>query len=96
MKLKKGNKQARGSKRKSAGRKSMPELMAKELALRVWERELSKREAKLAKRWVDRAFVDNQVLMDVRKTVLPDAKQEVAVHLGGTVIIQTIGHNRTK
>ncbi len=75
MKLKKGNKQARGRKRKSAGRKSIAELMAKELALRVWERELSKREAILAKRWVDQAFVDNQVLMDVRRTVIPDAKQ---------------------
>ena len=29
MKLKKGNKQARGRKRKSAGRKSIAELMAK-------------------------------------------------------------------
>ena len=75
MKFKGSNKLARGGKRKGAGRKSMAELKAKELALRVWERELSKREAKLAKWWVDQAFVDNQVLMDVRKTVLPDAKQ---------------------
>ena len=58
----------------------MAELKAKELALEVWERELSKREAKLAKLWVDRAFVDNQVLMDVRRTVIPDAPQEVVVH----------------
>lgn len=80
MKLKKGNKLARGGKRRGAGRKSMAELKAKELALRVWEKELSKREAILAKRWVDRALVDDQVLMDLRRTVIPDAPQEVVVH----------------
>ncbi len=74
MKFQKGNQLARGGKRRGAGRKSMAELKAKELALKVWERELSKRESKLAKLWVDRAFVDNQVLMDVRRTVIPDAK----------------------
>ena len=70
MKLKKGNKLAKKGKRWT-----LAELRAKELALKVWERELSKREAILAKRWVDQAFVDNQVLMDVRRTVIPDAKQ---------------------
>ncbi|MCH8054659.1 MAG: hypothetical protein IH857_00700 [Deltaproteobacteria bacterium] len=88
MKFQKGNKLARGGKRRDAGRKSKAELKAKELALRVWEKELSKREAKLAKRWVDRALVDNQVLMDLRRTVIPDAPQEVAIHHGRRIRTQ--------
>ncbi len=75
MKFKGGNKLARRGKRKSERRKSMAELRAKELALKVWEKEITKREAILAKRWVDRALVDDQVLMDLRRTVIPDAKQ---------------------
>ena len=53
----KGNKLARGGRRPNAGRPTLAELNMKAAMLETWEQEIAKREAKLAKHYVDRAFL---------------------------------------
>ncbi len=79
----------KGGKRTGAGRPSKAELDAREAKLNVWEKERVKEEAKLAKRWVQRALKDDAMLRDVRKTAIPDARQEIDIQSHGTVIIKT-------
>ncbi len=69
----KGNKHGKGGKRPGAGRPTNAELEAKATMLEVWERKIQAREEALAKRYVDQAFLDNKVLIDLRKTRLPNA-----------------------
>ena len=52
----KGNKLAKGGPRPNAGRPTKVELNVKAAMLDIWEKEIAKREAKLAKHYVDRAF----------------------------------------
>jgi hypothetical protein len=73
----KGNKAAPGGKREGAGRKSAAELKAKESRLEVWQRELEKWDERHARRLCEQGMVDNQVLLAIRKTAVPDAKQEI-------------------
>ena len=62
--------------------------------LTVWEREIKKREEKLAKLYVKRAFKSDRVLLDLRKTRLADMKQEIEIEhkgkISSTVIIETV------
>lgn len=84
----KDSRRAKGGKRNPpGGRPTKAELKAREQAVTVWEREVAKREEKLAKRWVDRAMSDDAMLRDVRKTRIPDAKQEIehTGHVGITI-----------
>ena len=47
--------------------------------LEVWERNIQKQEEALSKHYVDQAFLNNKVLIDLRKTRIPDAQKEVGV-----------------
>lgn len=76
MPFKKGNKLGRGGSR-GGGRPRNAELDAKASRLAVWERELTKWDAKHAKRFCEQAMEDNSVLLSARKAVIPDAKQEI-------------------
>ena len=83
----KGNKLAKGGKRSRAGRPTneakttkKAELEAKkkelEIAKDVWERKIRAREDELATRYVDQALTDNRILLDLRKTRIPDAQND--------------------
>lgn len=71
------------------GRPRKADLEAKQAMLTVWEREIKKREVALAKRYVKRAMHSDRVLLDLRKTRLPDAKQELDLTVHDKVIINT-------
>lgn len=79
--------QGQGGKREKAGRPKLAELNAKEARLIVWQRELTKWDAKHAKRFCEQAMEDNTVLLSARKAIIPDAKQEVEI-TGGLKIIK--------
>ncbi len=83
----------KGGKRPGAGPPRKADLEAREELLGVWEKEIRKREARLAKRYVDRAFEDDRVLLDLRRTRLSDAKQEIDINQRHTVIFETIDPN---
>lgn len=89
-KFEKGNKYSRGGKKGNrGGRPRKADLKAKEAMLTVWEREIKRREETLAKRYVRRAMKSDRVLLDVRKTRLPDAKQELGLTVHDKVEIFT-------
>ena len=83
----------KGGKRLGAGPPKKSELEAQAARLSVWQQEIEKREAKLAKRYVDRAFKDDRVLLDLRRTRLSDAKQEIDINQRHAVIFETIDPN---
>ena len=83
----KGHKFSKGGKRPNAGRPTneakttkKAELEAKkkelEIAKDVWERKIRAREDELATRYVDQALTDNRILLDLRKTRIPDAQND--------------------
>ena len=84
----------KGGRRPGAGGPRKADLRAKEEMLTVWEREIKKREEKLAKLYVKRAFKSDRVLLDLRKTRLADMKQEIEIEhkgkISSTVIIETV------
>lgn len=71
------------------GRPTKADLEARAAMLTVWEREIKKREAALARRYVKRAFQSDRVLLDVRRARLPDAKQGLDLTVHGKVEIFT-------
>ena len=56
------------------------ELEAKEqelaIAKEVWGKAIKAREKELADRYVDQALTDNRILLDLRKTRIPDAQND--------------------
>jgi hypothetical protein len=77
MPFKPGNKLAGQRKSNRGGAPKTADLRAKESRLEVWQRELEKWDAKLAKRFCEEAMKDNSVLLSARKSAIPDAKQEI-------------------
>jgi hypothetical protein len=92
MRFGRGNRHGKGGKRSGAGRKTNAELNAKAARLAVWERELTKWDAKHAKRFCQQAMEDNSVLLSARKAVIPDAKQEINLN-GGLKIVRVNAFN---
>ena len=93
-KFQKGHKLAKGGKRPGAGRPRKAELDAREAKLVVWEKEIERREKALAQRYVRRAFKSDRVLLDVRRTRVPDAKQSIELdhraQIAQRVVIETV------
>ena len=91
---------AKGGKRNPpGGRPTKASLDAREASLKVWEQERDKDNLKLAKRWVKRALEDDGMLKDIRKTIVPDARQELDVTHKGDLIVKLIDYavrKRTK
>ena len=83
-----------GGVRPGSGPPRKAELAAKEAALMVWEKEIERREKILARRYVGRAMKSDRVLLDLRRTRIPDAKQSIELeHTGkitSTVIVETV------
>src|SRR3990172_6260241 len=80
----------KGGRRPGAGRPSKAELDAREAKLNVWEKEIERREKQLAKLYVERALKSDRVLLDLRRTRLADAKQELSVEHKGKISSQVI------
>ncbi|MBI4490400.1 MAG: hypothetical protein HY694_15060 [Deltaproteobacteria bacterium] len=97
-KFQKGHRLAKGGKRPGAGRPRKAELDAREAKLVVWEREIERREKALAQRYVRRAFKSDRVLLDIRRTRVPDAKQSIELdhraEIAQRVVIVTVDPDR--
>ena len=84
----KGHKLAKGGRRNPPGGRptneaiatKKAELEAKEqelaIAKEVWGKAIKAREKELADRYVDQALTDNRILLDLRKTRIPDAQND--------------------
>ena len=83
----KGHKLAKGGKRPGAGRptkvalvakKAKLEIQEKELAIAkdIWADEIAKKHRELARRYVERALLNDAMLRDLRRTVLPNAQKD--------------------
>ena len=102
-----GNKLAKGGKRPNAGRptneakatkKAELEIKEKELqiAKEVWEKEIKGREQELAKRYVDQALTDNRILLDLRKTRIPNAQNDKDTQDKPPIIYKIIDANSAR
>jgi hypothetical protein len=56
---------------------------AQEARLAVWQTELEKNELILARRYIKRALKSDRVLIDARKTIVPDARRTIEIESGG-------------
>ena len=80
MPFEKGNKLGKGGRQDPPG--GRPTNEEREFRARLKEavdKELQKREEKLAKRYIDAAMKDNKVLMHLMDTSIPKAKTEIAI-----------------
>lgn len=79
MPFQRGNKAAKKRAKFAGGRPTKAELKEKAIRLEIWERELAQTEREAAHRYGSRSLKSDRVLIDRRKTVMPDAPQTVRV-----------------
>ena len=104
----KGNRLAKGGRRNPLGGRptneakatKKAELEAKEqelaIAKEVWEKAIKAREKELADRYVDQALTDNRILLDLRKTRIPNAQNDKDTQDKPPIIYKIIDANSAR
>ena len=80
MGFRKGNKLGKGGKRTPpGGRPTRDEVEVRRIARKKWEKELGRNAQVAAKKYFKEVLKDKGMLRDYRKTIVPDAKQQIEI-----------------